>query len=121
MADPLKKYFPEDDEGKPVMLFQYAKSQNVDGTSASAQSAAINAYFVRIASTDNALRVAIGSNPTAAATSLYIPAGQVEVLPITPGQKVAVLGGIANIAAAGFYGSATTTTTTTTTPAATTT
>ena len=116
MADPLKKYFPEDDEGRPVMLFQYAKSQNVDGTSASAQSAAINAYFVRIAATDNALRIAVGSNPTATATSLYIPAGQIDILPIVPGQKVAVLGGIANIAAAGYYGSATTTT-----PAATTT
>lgn len=90
-----------DAKGNPVQVVPLKDSQNVDGTLASAQSAVIDGNLVRIVSADNALRVLIGANPTALATSILIPALGELWLPIIPGLKVAVLGGIANITTAG--------------------
>jgi hypothetical protein len=76
-------------------------SHDVDGTSASAQSNAIEGEAVRILSLDNILRIAIGDNPTATDTSIAIPALDERILPIKTGQKVAVKGGKANICTVG--------------------
>jgi len=121
----LKKLLERDDNGSPMGLMKLAFPHDIDGTSQSVQSNAINGYVVRIVSLDNILRVKIGTNPTAAATSeITVPALGEIYLPIEPGQKVAVRGGQANISTAGYWDSVEPTTTTvapTTTAAPTTT
>jgi len=96
-----KLLMPFDANNRPIPVMSLASPDDVDGTSASAQSSAIDGWIVRIASVDNALRVAIGSNPTAVATDILIPALGEMYLPIQPGEKVAVLGGKANICTCG--------------------
>jgi hypothetical protein len=56
---------------------------------------------VRILALDATIRFLIGDDPTAVATSPALPAGSWEYFPIKPGQKVAILGGKANISTAG--------------------
>lgn len=78
-------------------------SQDVDGSlGSSAQSTAINGYAVRILSLDeNYFRFRIGANPTALATDPAVRGGDEILQPITPGQKVAILGGKVNITTLG--------------------
>lgn len=77
-------------------------SQDVDGVGASAQSAAINGYAVRILSLDeNYFRFRIGANPTALETDAAVRGGDEILQPIEPGQKVAILGGKVNITTLG--------------------
>ena len=96
-----KLYMPKDADRKAIPVMALSASHDVDGTGASAQSNAIDGWIVRITSVDNALRVAIGSNPTAVATSILVPALGEIYLPIKPGEKVAVIGGKANICTCG--------------------
>jgi len=118
----LKKLLEKDDDRQPMPLMKLAFPHDIDGTSNSAQSNAINGYVVRIVSLDNLLRIAIGTNPTADLTNeIVVPALGELYLPIEPGQKVAVRGGQANISTAGYWDSVDPTTTTTTTAAPTTT
>lgn len=58
----------------------------------STQSVALQGHtkFVRL-HTDAACRVAIGPNPTAAATSMRMAANQTEYLGVNPGDKIAVI------------------------------
>lgn len=100
MAD-KKKYLPKDDDNQPIQIMALDNSQDVDGTSASAQSTAINAGVVRIVAVDADIRFLIGADPTALATSHFLSQGADMYLPITEGHKVAVLGGKANIAECG--------------------
>ena len=76
-------------------------SQDLNGSTGSVQSLAINGEVIRICSLDNIIRFEIGANPTATATSPAIPALAVEYQPITSGHKVAVYGGQANITTVG--------------------
>jgi hypothetical protein len=96
-----KLLMPPDANNRSIPVMALAAPHDVDGTSASAQSSAIDGWIVRITSVDNALRVAIGSNPTAVATSILVPALGEIYLPIKPGEKVAVIGGKANICTCG--------------------
>lgn len=95
----------------PLPLVALVDSQDVNGTSASAQSAAIDGWAVRIVSIDNALRVVAGIAgedeshnviTVATSTDILIPALGELWLPITPTYVVAVLGGKANICTAGL-------------------
>jgi hypothetical protein len=45
---------------------------------------------IRLAPTGN-IRYLIGANPTAVATSVYLAGGAVEVLPVTGGQRIAII------------------------------
>lgn len=109
----LKKLLDKDDDLKPMPLMKLAFPHDVDGTSDSTQSKAINGYVVRIVSLDNLLRIKIGANPTAGTTNdAAVPALGEIYLPIEPGQKVAVRGGQANIATACYYDDIDPTTTT---------
>jgi hypothetical protein len=76
-------------------------SQDVDGTTESTQSLAINGYAVRIKSLDNAFRFAIGTNPTAVAAGPAVEALDEILQPCQPGDKVAILGGKVNITTLG--------------------
>jgi hypothetical protein len=86
-----------DANGNPIPVMGLTASQDVNGTAASVQSAAIAGNLVRIVATDADIRVLTGVNPTALATSIFIPSGGELWLPVVIGDKVAVLGGIANI------------------------
>jgi len=96
-----KLLMPKDGDRMPVPVMDLSSSHDVDGTSASAQSNAIDGWVVRICSVDNALRVLIGADPTALDTSILVPALGEIYLPIKPGQKVAVKGGKANVCTCG--------------------
>lgn len=67
-------------------------NQQVSITAGSLQSAAFadTTRFVRV-HTDAACRVQFGTNPTAAATSKRMSAGQTEFFGVTPGMKIAVI------------------------------
>jgi len=83
-----------DENGFPIEVLKETSSQVVDGTSASAQSTAITADFVRIANGHTAaVQIAFGADPTATTSSMYLPAGSIELFRIVSGTKVAVLGG----------------------------
>lgn len=101
-----KLYQPVDSNGKPLGLIQLNDSQYVDGTSATAKSAAIEGYAIRIKSMDNDLKFKIGPDSIAepleaAATDIALSALDEIYQPIQPGEKVAILGGIANICTCG--------------------
>lgn len=78
--------------------------ENVDGSAASVQSAAINseaARIVAVSPSGGGIRFLAGVNPTALTTSHYLPTGSDIYIQITVGDKVAILGGVANIAPIG--------------------
>lgn len=72
---------------------------NLDGTIAAAHSAALTSTLIRVAAIDD-IRIAIGVNIEASATSTYMPAGMVEWFKIIPGERISVFGGEANITVA---------------------
>lgn len=76
-------------------------SQDLNGSTGSVQSLAINGEVVRICSLDNIIRFEIGADPTATTTSPAIPALGEIFQPITLGHKVAIYGGQANITTVG--------------------
>lgn len=67
-------------------------NQELTVGAASVQSAAFNANttYIRLATT-TACRFLVGRNPTALATSAYLPANAVEYFGVNPGDKVAVI------------------------------
>jgi len=85
--------FRRDSNGHIVPAFIPGATQAVAIGSGSVQSTAtgINTTFVRVVATVDC-HVELGSNPTASqTTSLFLPAGVVEYLPITIGWKVATI------------------------------
>jgi len=90
-----------DANGEPAPIAGWGTAQNVDGSAASAQSTVIDATapcVVRIAAVSGNLYIKIGTNPTAAADdSTYLPALAFDHVKLATGDKIAVLGGVANI------------------------
>jgi hypothetical protein len=91
-----------DRNGFPIPVVGLKDSQDVDGTLISAKSDAIIGNLVRIVAKtgDAGITVTTGADPTALATSIFIPPFGELWLPIIIGYKVAVLGGKANITTA---------------------
>lgn len=83
-----------DAQGRQVLVGKEPSrvNQQVAVGGASTQSAAFGdaTRFVRL-HTDVPCRIAIDVNPTAAATSMRMAAGQTEYLGVTPGYKIAVI------------------------------
>jgi hypothetical protein len=73
--------------------YRLGASQNIASTTASTQSTAFGAqtYQIRLAATA-AVNYRIDTNPTAVATDTLLPANWVELITVTPGQKLAVIG-----------------------------
>lgn len=97
-----KPYLKKDSDHQAMPLMSLSTSHDIDGTAVSVQSAAIDGEVVRIVSLDNLLRIEVGSNPVAVASSIALPALGEIWLPMEVGHKVAVLGGKANICTAGI-------------------
>jgi hypothetical protein len=97
----MENVLPVDQNGNPIQIMSLSASHDIDGTSVSAASHAIMGETVRIVSLDNIIRFVIGENPVALIDSAAIPALSEIWHPIVPGQKVAIIGGKANIATAG--------------------
>lgn len=72
---------------EPAILNQQVA---IGGTSAQSAAFRDNTRFIRV-HTDAACRLAIGTNPTASATSMRMGAGGTEYLGVYPGLKVAVI------------------------------
>ena len=51
-----------------------------------------NTEYVRIMSDTNGVHIAFGASPTATTSSMYIPANDIEIIKIRPGEKVAFIG-----------------------------
>ena len=64
------------------------------GTAASIASSAFGSQteYVRIASSTD-FHIIFGGSPTATANHIFIPADQPEIFKVSPGEKVAALGG----------------------------
>lgn len=81
-------------DGNKVMAGQEpsAINQQISISASSTQSAAFGdvTHFIRI-HCDSPCRVAVGSNPTASATSMRIGAGGTEYLGVRPGMKIAAI------------------------------
>jgi hypothetical protein len=97
----MKAILLRDATGEIIPVMNLHNPQDVDGTSKSAQSSAITGDLVRICAVNTDIRFLIGSDPEALGTSHFLPQGGEIWMPIASGQKVAVLGGKANIAVAG--------------------
>ena len=65
------------------------------GTAASIASSAFGSQteYVRIASATD-FHIIFGGSPTATASHIFIPADQPEIFKVSPGEKVAALGGV---------------------------
>jgi hypothetical protein len=88
-----------DAAGNVVPVLCPGTNEELDGGVASDASAVIDANhesIVRICAVDD-IRVLFGTAPTAAPTSMAMPAGAVEYFDIPAGYKVAVLGGVATV------------------------
>ena len=95
-------YQPKDADREPVNMMELSAPHDVDGTSVSAESDPINGFGVRISAVGADIRFVIGASPiTAGADAHIVFANTSQWMPIKPGQVVAVVGGIANIATAG--------------------
>lgn len=86
-----------DKNGNATQIIALSAPHDVDGSLSSQQSNAINGDIVRIFAVSGTVRFLVGSNPTALASSHALAEGQDIYQPIAKGDKVAVLGGIANI------------------------
>lgn len=99
-----KAYIDIQGRALPVVPLSDANSQDLDGTSASAATAAaldaVDDCLVRIAAKAD-IYIAIGATPTAAAGDIWLPANGELWMEIPKGHKIAVLGGVANITKAG--------------------
>lgn len=98
MTTPL---MPKDGSSDPIPVLRPGTGQNLSFTGTSAQSAAVSSSVVRVIATTDC-RIAIGANPTAGATDLYLPAGAVEYFRTAPDvDKIAAIqvsaGGTLNI------------------------
>jgi hypothetical protein len=93
---------PMDGNGSFAPVLTLGTTQDVAVGAASAQSAAFGAdtRVVRVISTV-ACRILFGANPTALATSVFLPATQAEYFQVVPGHKIAVIqassGGTLNV------------------------
>jgi hypothetical protein len=90
-----------DANGAIIPVMDLSAPHNVDGTAASAQSNVIDGKMLRICATGGDIHFLIGVNPVALATSHFLGDHQEIWMPCNMGDKVAVLGGIANIATVG--------------------
>lgn len=81
-----------DSNGNIVYVISPGATQNVAIGAGSLQSTAFgtNTTLIRIVGTA-ACHYAIGANPTASATTSYLPANVVEYIGVAPGQKIAVI------------------------------
>ena len=61
------------------------------GTSSQSSAFAAYTYYVRICA-DADCHILFGSSPTAASSSIFIPADQPEIFKVNPGEKVAAIG-----------------------------
>lgn len=90
-----------DQNGNTIPIVALKEPHDVDGSVASAQSQPIDGDFVKITAKGSDITWLIGTNPEALQTSNWLGWGDYIYQPIERGQKVAVFGGLANIATVG--------------------
>ncbi len=91
---------PVDENGKPIPVLPLGASQDIDGTSAHAETTALEAGVYRLAvvsATGDGVRVAVGDEAVAEADSTYMGVGQVEIIGVSYGHVISVLDGVLNI------------------------
>jgi hypothetical protein len=75
------------------VAYNAAAGASTQSTAFSSQTYAIRVCSVGIVSaTIDGVRIAVGDNPTASATSALLPVNWFEYINCSPGQKIAVLG-----------------------------
>lgn len=96
-----KLQMPYDTNGNPVQAMKLGDPEEIDGTLAHDETAALEGELVRIVALDGDIRFLIGTAPEAEATSHFLGDHQEIWMPITTGDKVSVYGGKAQVAVAG--------------------
>lgn len=87
-----------DRNGMPTPLAELSGSHDIDGTDVSTMSAAIEGWAVRIQNLGNTfIRVAFGAEPEADMNDIAIAPYGTLCYPVGFGDRVAVIGGAANI------------------------
>lgn len=100
--------FPKDEDGHPTNLMPLNDPQTVDGSAASVASAAIDGQAVRIYAAGTEIHFLIGDvvegvDPVVTNQTGFPVAANNEIYqPCKPGQKIAIIGGIARIATVGI-------------------
>jgi hypothetical protein len=90
---------PYDENGNPVATVRLGTCEEIDGSGGSAQnSTAIASRVIRIYAVSGTVRFKIAENPTATATSIPITEGSEMYQPVPQGHKIAIYGGVANVA-----------------------
>lgn len=84
----------------PDIVGKFGTSQTITATATSTQSAAFGqeTTLVRVATTNLTgagahITIAIGTNPTATTNDAMVPCGVITYVPVSPGDKIAVLRG----------------------------
>jgi len=96
-----KILMPKDANNQSIQIMALSSPQDVDGSAESAQSDPIDGGIVRICAVGSDIRFLIGLDPTAQITSIFLPANAEIWCPLNVGDRVAVLGGVANITTVG--------------------
>lgn len=80
-----------DANGQIIQAMRPSTNQQITVTAASAQTAnPLTKQYVRLCSS-TACRIAVGPDPTAAATSMRLPANVIDYITIHPGDKIAAI------------------------------
>jgi hypothetical protein len=61
------------------------------GASTASSSFSSQTEYVRVAS-DSDVHIVFGASPTATANDIFLPANEIELFKVSPGEKVAVIG-----------------------------
>lgn len=86
-----------DGNGGVAPVMKPGNTQVVDGTSASAQTSVYSTRNVIYLCSTGAFNLAVGTNPTASNSTMYIPAGLPTYIRVDQGNKIAVFGASVNI------------------------
>lgn len=86
-----------DNDGHVVQALGIKSTEAVDGSVSTTNSTTVTeTSIMRVVSTSN-INIDIGTSPTATTSTALLPAGVVEYFKLNPTEKIAVLGGVANI------------------------
>ena len=72
--------------------FHLALHLNTNNSSTASAAFGEHTYYVRIVGSAN-FHFVLGASPTASATSPLLPSGEVEIIKVSPGEKIAVFHG----------------------------
>ena len=77
---------------KPISTIK----RSIGASSAQTAAIGVNVQYVRLV-TDTACHYEVGVNPTATSSNVFLPANEIEIIKISEGEKIAVIGTSGNL------------------------